>query len=297
MRLPSINEIKKFHFDRVAPHLRKFSLQPKLTNVPYIFGSVIVLIILFGLFTYIHSYFYQTTDDAFIESHVVGISPKISNQVKEVLIDDNNEVKKGQLLVQIDPRDYDVALLQAKANYTKAQSEYDRTSSLMDSHAVSQSDMDTARNNLDVYSAQVQQAQLNLDYTRITAPFAGHITRKDVEPGSYVQTGQTICSVVSDNVWVIANFKETQLTYIHPGQTAYIRVDMYPGHVFKGHVESIQSGTGARFSLLPPENATGNYVKVVQRIPVKIVFDEPPEVIKMLSPGMSVQPEVYTGFH
>jgi membrane fusion protein (multidrug efflux system) len=104
--------------------------------------------------------------------------------------------------------------------------------------------------------------------------------------------GQTLFSIVPDQVWVVANFKETQLRYMQPGQPATIRVDAYPDKVFKGHVDSIQAGTGARFSLLPPENATGNYVKVVQRVPVKILIDDPPDPGHVLGPGMSAVPEV-----
>lgn len=138
----------------------------------------------------------------------------------------------------------------------------------------------------------MRQAELELSYTKIAAPESGKITRKSVEPGNYVQVGQTVFSIVPDQVWVIANFKETQLRYMRPGQPAMIYIDAYPNQVFKGHVDSIQSGSGAAFSLLPPENATGNYVKVVQRVPVKIVIDDPPDPNYVLGPGMSAVPEV-----
>ena len=121
---------------------------------------------------------------------------------------------------------------------------------------------------------------------------AGRITRKSVEPGAYVQVGQTLFSIVPDQVWVVANFKETQLRHMRAGQPVTVSVDAYPDKKFKGHVDSIQSGTGARFTLLPPENATGNYVKVVQRVPVKIVIDEQADPAYVLGPGMSVVPEV-----
>ncbi len=129
--------------------------------------------------------------------------------------------------------------------------------------------------------AQVRQAQLNLSYTKIYAPADGRVTQKNVEPGNYVQAGQALFAIVRHDVWVVANFKETQLTSMRAGQPAEIEVDTYPNHPFKGHVESLQMGTGAAFSLLPPENATGNYVKVVRRVPVKIVFDEPPESVHL----------------
>jgi membrane fusion protein (multidrug efflux system) len=139
--------------------------------------------------------------------------------------------------------------------------------------------------------AQVRQAELDLSYTTIRAPESGQIAKKSVELGAYVQVGQALLALVPKDMWVVANFKETQLTHMRPGQKAEIRIDAYPGRSFKGHLDSVQVGTGARFSLLPPENATGNYVKVVQRVPVKLVFDEATDGI-VLAPGMSVEPEV-----
>ena len=247
---------------------------------------------IWGIIVVVHSFYYESTDDAFIEGHVVTVGTKLSNTVRDVLIDDNYEVTKGELLVQIDPRDYEVQLHEAQANYDKAKADYDRDVVLANSRAISKEDVDTTLAAFDVTAAQLEQAKLNLEYTRITAPMAGRITRKNVEPGDYIQTGQTLFSIVPHDICVTANFKETQLTYMLPGQPATIRIDAFPGKVFKGHVDSLQSGTGARFSLLPAENATGNYVKVVQRVPVKILFDEPPEVQAAFAPGLSVVPEV-----
>ena len=139
--------------------------------------------------------------------------------------------------------------------------------------------------------ANVQAAQLDLSYTKICAPGDGRVTRKSVEPGDYVQTGQTLFSIVPSDVWVVANFKETQLKHMRPGQPALIEIDAL-GKSLRGHVDSIQAGSGARFSLLPPENATGNYVKVVQRVPVKILFDEPLPADHTIGPGLSVAPSV-----
>ena len=140
--------------------------------------------------------------------------------------------------------------------------------------------------------ANLEQQQLSLSYTIIHAPVSGQIAKKSVEPGEYVQTGQPLCGIVQPDVWVIANFKETQLTHMQPGQKVSVKVDAFPSEIFNGHIDSIQPGTGSRFSLLPPENATGSFVKIVQRVPVKIVFDEPLEKLKKLSPGMSVEPTV-----
>jgi membrane fusion protein (multidrug efflux system) len=140
--------------------------------------------------------------------------------------------------------------------------------------------------------AEVAQAELDLSYTRICAAQAGTVTKKSVEVGDYVRPGQAILGIVADEKWVVANFKESQLQHMKLGQPVSIRVDAYPGVALSGHVDSVQKGTGARFSMLPSENATGNYVKVVQRVPVKIVFDGPLPPDCPLSLGMSVVPEV-----
>jgi membrane fusion protein (multidrug efflux system) len=304
---------------------------------------------------------YESTDDAFIQGHIVQISPKVSAQVTRVLIDDNQEVKQGDLLIELDPRDFQVALEQvqtneaaargrlqqgqaqlavAKANVAQAQAQVvvaeakgvnaqadlqryqsvpsnavsrqqvdsaiasartakaqvdaarQQVSANQAQVAVAQSQITTDEAEVQQAQAQVHQAQLNLSYTKIYAPDDGRVTQKHVEPGDYAQTGQALFALVPHDVWVVANFKETQLTDMRSGQPAEIEVDAYPNRTFKGHVDSFQMGTGAAFSLLPPENATGNYVKVVQRVPVKIVFDEPPESVHLLAPGMSVVPEV-----
>src|ERR1019366_7981718 len=138
----------------------------------------------------------------------------------------------------------------------------------------------------------VQAAELNLSYARVTAPAGGYVTKKPVENGDYLQVGQKLMALVPSDLYVTANFKESQLEHIRPGQPVSITVDSVEGKVFAGHVDSIMAGSGARFSLLPPENAVGNYVKVVQRIPVKILFDEPLEAGHVLGPGMSVVPSV-----
>ena len=144
---------------------------------------------------------------------------------------------------------------------------------------------------------EVQAAELNLSYTRVKAPTAGYVTKKAVEDGDYIQVGQKLMALVPSELYVTANFKETQVEHIRPGQPVKITVDSVEGHAFKGHVDSIMAGSGARFSLLPPENAVGNYVKVVQRIPVKILFDEPVEAGHVLGPGMSVLPLVKVTGH
>ncbi|RMD84871.1 MAG: HlyD family secretion protein [Candidatus Dadabacteria bacterium] len=158
--------------------------------------------------------------------------------------------------------------------------------------ASARAEVERARAEVARAQAAVEAAELDLSYATIHAPVAGHVVRVEADPGEFVRPGQTLMALVPADVWVTANFKETQLTDMRPGQPAEIRVDAYPDLVLRGHVDSIQRGTGAQFSLFPPENATGSYVKVVQRVPVKIVFDEPPEAGVLLAPGMSVVPSV-----
>ena len=143
-----------------------------------------------------------------------------------------------------------------------------------------------------VAQTNVASAQLDLSYTKIFAPCDGRVTRKAIEPGDYVQVGQTLFSVVQNDDWVVANFKESQLRKMKPGQPVLVAIDALGGKKIRAHVDSVQAGSGAAFSLLPPENATGNYVKVVQRVPVKILFDEPLPADHVIGPGLSVTPDV-----
>ena len=249
---------------------------------------------------------HESTDDAFIDGHVVAISPKVASYVAQVPIDDNWHVNRGDLLVELDPRDFEARLAQARGNLAageaeaiRARTDAQRFERLVGQGFVSRQDRDNAIAKDRVAAGQVEQlkaaarqAELDLSYTKIYAPEPGRITRKSVEPGGYAQVGQTIFSIVPERVWVTANYKETQLRYMRPGQPATIKVDAYPDRRFRGHVDSIQAGAGARFSLLPPENATGNYVKVVQRVPVKILIEEGPDPAHVLGPGMSVVPTV-----
>ena len=258
----------------------------------------------FGYWLYARNF--ESTDDAFIESHVVAVSPNVSGTVTEVDVADNQSVELGAPLLQIDPRPFQARLDQAKAEVQAAQADADnaeadfaRDRQLFKRDAVSKQTLDHASASAQGAQARLELARkrvdadaLDLSYARLTAPVAGLVARKSVEVGGYVQAGQQLLALVPRESWVIANFKETQLTRMRAGQPATIRVDAYPGRRFTGRVDSIQSGTGSRFSLLPPENATGNFVKVVQRVPVKIVFDPPPDPSVLLAPGMSVVPEV-----
>jgi membrane fusion protein, multidrug efflux system len=324
-------------------------------------GTGVALVIVAVVFYLVHRG-KESTDDSFIESHVIQISPQIAERVEKVFVNDNQIVKKGDLLVQLDDQNevviFETAkanlasseaklvqaqaqlaatnsdLAQARADVAEAQANADnaakdliRNSELRKSGAIAQREYDasemqalstkaaydskrqsalSAESTVKVRAAEVKAAEagvtqaeailnsakLRLSYTKITAPASGRITRKSVEPGSYVQTGNALFAIVPPEVWVVANFKETQLDHMRPGQPVDIRIDAYPSIKFHGTVDSIQSGTGSRFSLLPSENATGNYVKVVQRVPVKILLDLPKDA-PPLTPGMSVIPVVH----
>jgi membrane fusion protein, multidrug efflux system len=159
--------------------------------------------------------------------------------------------------------------------------------------AVATARVEASRTMAEEKAADLAYARLQRSYAAVPAPIAGVVSRKSVEPGQFVQAGQTLMSIASDaNVWVVANFKETQLTRMKPGQDVDFEADSYPGFVFHGKVESISGATGARFALLPPDNSTGNYVKVTQRVPVKIVLAQAPDADRALRPGMSVDATV-----
>ena len=251
---------------------------------------------------------HESTDDAFIDGHVVAISPKISGHISKVYVTDNEMVKSGQLLFEIDNRDYVVREELARADLKAALAEFKQASQdagryheLRIQKDISEQQYEratlrvqTAQAQLDSAKARFDQAELHLSYTRIRAPEDGQVAKKAVEVGAYVQEGQTLLAIVPPERWITANFKETQMAHIHPGEKVSFSVDAYPGRVFHGQVDSIQHGTGSRFSLLPVENATGNYIKVVQRVPVKIVFEDSFSSEKPLALGMSVVPAVET---
>ena len=361
--------------------------------------AIVAVVILAGAAFVWHYYSVrESTDDAQIDGPIYPISARVSGTAVRVLHDDNDFVQKGDLLVELDPKDYEVAVDRAKAdlanaeanavaahvgvplttttstgqlqaadaalraaqkevqaaearvqeaqaNYNKAATDLKRMEQLVQKDEISRQQYDSAvaaasaaKATLDASEAAVasaesraaqakaqaeaahtvpeqvramrakagaataevqraqaalEQAQLNLQYTRIVAPVTGILSKRNVEPGQVVQAGQPLFSIVDlENIWVTANFKETQLKNMRPGQKVDISVDAY-GHTYKGTVESIAGASGARFSLLPPENATGNYVKVVQRIPVRIEFDKGQDPNHMLRPGMSVEPTVF----
>jgi membrane fusion protein, multidrug efflux system len=409
----------------IEPPQPKGLANPKVQRL-LIIGGAALLIVIAGLWFYYHDR--ESTDDAQVDGHITPIASKVYGRVQGVLINDNQQVKAGQILVKIDPRDYqasvdqakaalalaeseaqsagvdvprtqenvqsntsgaDAQLLGAQADLQKAQVNYEQAQTsdlayakanvdksqanavlaqadlarykpLLDKGEISQQQYDGAKANADATAsalkadqeklaqaqrniqvmkaqqdaaqarvqqarasveaaqadkkqvsmraadaegkvAKVQQAraaleaaQLNLSYTDVVAPVDGVATHKQVEPGQIVQAGQGLLVVVPlQDVWITANFKETQLRKMKAGQEAEVKVDTY-GKTFKGHVDSLAGATGGVLSLLPPENATGNYVKVVQRIPVKIVLDPIPPDQAVLRPGMNVDATVIT---
>ena len=397
------------------------------TRTRIIIAVVAVLIIAAG------AWFWSTrgkesTDDAQVEAHVTPIASRVGGTVQATPIADNQRVEAGAVLVQIDPRDFQLAIERARgeladaeaaaaaaqanvpivsttasggistarggvaqaqagiaeseqtvlaarsrlataqarvreteANATKADKDAERLKPLLAKDEISQQQYDAAvasanaaRATVDSATAQereaqagiqaaesrvkqaeatreqasaqlqtaetapqqiaatkaraaaaearvmqlhaaVKQAELNLEYATVKAPTSGVVSRKTVEPGQVIQPGQPLMTIVAlDPVWITANFKETQLEHMRPGQRVTVKVDAYGGKTLTGKIDSIAAATGARFSLLPPENATGNFVKVVQRVPVKIVLDEGQDPQRVLRPGMSVTPTVHT---
>jgi len=394
----------------------------------------------YGAYLWHYSRTHVSTDDAYVSARISPVSARVSGTVAEVLVRDNQDVKAGEVLVRLDPKDFEVALAQgraaaeaakgdlenavvsvpltdettrsladqaeaavataeeasriathdleerrgllkakqaaeasaaatvrmAEADLERARQDRERTRSLVEDRMIAQQDydhadaafksaqaaldvarqrvsqaheealqaeatvrsqtatlaqtrrrseearaalatarsqrqqvkvrqaqVDAARGRLGQASANLRQAELTLEYATIRAAVAGRVTKKSVEAGQVVQPGQPLLSIVNlDDVWVVANFKETALTEVKAGQRATVEVDTHPGVIFKARVDSIQAGSGAVFALLPPENATGNFVKVVQRIPVKLLFEPGENSRHLLVPGMSVVPTI-----
>jgi membrane fusion protein (multidrug efflux system) len=309
--------------------------------------------------------FMVSTDDAYVQAHSVLISPKVSGYISEVPVDDNQSVLAGEILARIDPRDYQTALDQARANVTGAQASIDTLSrqiaqqklaveqarqlvasdqaalvysqqdfqrytelaktgngtvqraqlaqaDIREKQAALQHDVTgvgVAKKQIGVFEAQLaqanatlaqqqameHQAELNLSYTTITAPVDGTVGVRTLRVGQYVQAGTQLMAVVPlQAVYITANYKETQLTDVRPGQPVTIDVDTFPGTTVHGHVDSLAPASGQEFALLPPDNATGNFTKIVQRAPIKIVVDKGEALAGMLRPGMSVEPTIDT---
>ena len=233
---------------------------------------------------------HETTDDAYTTGYVHQISSRITSNVTELRVQDNEHVVQGQVLLKLDPRDFIVAVARAEANYENAKADYDRVEPLRGDVAISKQDFDQSSTNLQVAKANLDDARNQLSYCTVVAPTDGFIGNRTVNTGNRVTVGGALMTVVQD-VWIIANYKETQIGQMRRNQLVNITVDAIPGKKFVGHIDSFSPGTGSTFALLPPDNATGNFTKIVQRVPIKILFD--PESIRdfrsRLLPGLSVE--------
>ncbi len=308
-----------------------------------LFGVIVLVIVGFLVYEFTK---YQSTDDAYVETTTVSVSPKVSGQIVKVLVEDNQKVKAGDVVAVIDKVDYEVKLQQATAQYERAllnqqnahanlnaanseielaKKDLERYQNLYEAGAVSKQTLDKAVTNLEsvqarqttaeqsifssdpsksakvadaelnVLKAQKRAAELALEYTDVLAPIDGTVSNKKVEVGMMVQPGTPLFVIVPNDVWIVANYKETQIRGMKPGMPVDIKIDTYPGKVFKGKIDSIQRSSGAKASLFPPENAVGSFVKIVQRIPVKIVFTEKIDQNEYpIIPGMSVVPKIKT---
>ena len=251
----------------------------------YILIGNITLICLFSVSYWIYGQFYINTDDAYVNAHIVKMATRVTGKVKKLYVDNNQYVTTGQILFEIEPETFEAAAAEAKAGLEIAEAKLkiaqitaDRILTLVKNRAASHQEGDIANGNLEAAAAQRDMskalfaaAELNLKYTKIYAITNGWITNMSLRIGDSVIANQPIFALVSDQkFWVDANFKEDQLENLTINQPANIKIDMYPKHKFIGVIESVSSGTGNAFSLFPPENATGNWVKVTQRIPVKI---------------------------
>ena len=257
--------------DPPAPVIKKSRL-PAGWKKPILIVAGIVAAIA-SVFYAIDSLTHETTDDAYVTGHLHEIAPRISEVVTDVLVDDNEHVHQGQVLVKLDSSDYRALEAAAAANLSKAEADLKREQPLVAMHAYSQQDVDAARSTRDVDLAQQKLAELQVQYATIVAPSDGYVGRKNVEVGNRVASGQTLLVVVEPDLWVVGNFKETQLAKMRVGQPVRITIDSIPGKVFAGKIDSFAPATGNEFALLPADNATGNFTKIVQRVPVKIVFD------------------------
>lgn len=238
----------------------------------------------------IYAHYYTTTDDAYINANVVQIAPRVSGKVMHVYVADNQFVKKGQVLFDLDRAPFQAAVDSASAQVQVNEAQLakftmtaQRTLALVKENYMSPQDKDnvtaelkSATSNLEYANSQLAEAELNLQYTKITAPTDGWVTNLSLRSGDISTANQPLFALIGNSeFWADANFKETEMEGIHPGQTATIVTDLYPDHPFKGVVESISGGAGSAFSLLPPENSTGNWVKVTQRIPVRVRITNP----------------------
>jgi membrane fusion protein (multidrug efflux system) len=343
--------------------------KPRSKKPLIVLAVVVVLLAIVAFVWWFMTRNQESTDDAYTDGNAVTIAPKVAGYVVKLAVNDNVYVHKGDLLVEIDPREYraqvdaaraelglataqlktaqiqlDIARVRYPAEYRQAQAQassaradlrqaqaaYEREHQV-DARATSQQNIDAAdakqasarasvkqaqaqlataslvgqqvrqalaaveerRQQVEQARAKLEQAELNVDWCEVRAPSDGWITRRNVQLGTYLQPGASLFSIVTPQVWITANYKESQLDEMRPGDKVKIDVDAYPGLTLRGHVDSVQQGSGSRFSAFPAENATGNFVKIVQRVPVKIVIDSGLPTDHPLPLGLSVEPTVY----
>ncbi|WP_395742371.1 HlyD family secretion protein [Prosthecobacter sp.] len=357
----------EIEFDEAPPPSRTQAAAPRRALSPrakfLLLGIPLLAAAAFALSSWLaYAAKFEETDDAFIEADVHPVSSRITGDILEVLVEDNQIVTKGQPLAKLDPRDYEMKLAFAKtaleqaaaqipqaeaalaraqaagreatakvavtvAQLEKARLDFDRAEKLFtnESRAISRQDLDSAKSAFDSATANqtaavasqeasgagvraaeadlaaakagrdhaqavLDDAALQLSYTILRAPDAGRVGKRTLQTGQHVQPGQALLAIVSPDNWIVANFKENQLSHMRPGQSVEIEIDAIHGRRFSGHVDSFSPGTGAKFTLLPPDNATGNFTKIVQRLPVKILLDEAEAkaFAARLSPGLSV---------
>jgi membrane fusion protein (multidrug efflux system) len=357
------------------------TVQPKKRSKVFLIILIIMIVLggWFGISKYTHAQHHEETDDAQIEADIIPVIPRVSGYVKEVRVNDNQMVHKGDTLLIIDDRDYKISLMQAEAalgtaksnvaasrantaaarsgiatskqgvatidaqieeakvNLTRANQDFARYQNLIQDHSITQQEFEKAQATKQLAEKQlgilqqqkkqassqtgavssqsnataqtievaesmvkqreveVEEAKLKLSYTIITAPEDGRVSRVNVQEGQLLQAGQSTFNIVhGKDIWVVANFKETQLRKMQVGQRVVVHVDAFPSHDFNATVSSFSPATGAKFSLLPPDNASGNFVKVVQRLPVKIEFiNQSDTLLNRLRPGMNVDVDVY----
>ena len=325
----------------------------------WIAGVIAVVLCIWGGVTAMHLFKYEETNDAQVEEYINPITARVSGYIKEIRYEENQNVKKGDTLLIIDNREYElqqqeaeagiqnakdqIRVLQsntetaakiaqvnnvqinaAKARLNRQQLEYARYQKLFDAESATKQQMENVQTALDVAQSDYQAAlsnyqaalskvndsksqvtpilseikrrqlvlqrnNLDVSYTVITAPYNGKMGKRTIQPGQQIQVGQTLAFIVDEETgkWVVANFKETQLHNMHIGQTVEITTDAYPDVNIKGKISSLSPATGSRFSLLPPDNSTGNFVKIAQRIPVKIKITDDNPVVSLLSAGMN----------
>src|SRR5574343_694433 len=262
-----------------------------------ILGGVVALcVVIFVLYWGLYGSRYVSTDNAYTATEIAQVTPEVDGTIKSVNVVDTNSVKAGEVLAEIDPRDMQVAYDKAKANYDRAKIDYDRRKALSTSGSVSADELTRSENDLALTSATFREATLNLERTTLKAPIDGVVAKRQVQLGQRVRAGAPLMVIVPmDKLHVDANFKESELEKIRVGQKVQLTADLYGSRVvYQGVVDGFSGGTGAAFAAIPAQNATGNWIKVVQRVPVRIQLQPEELIANPLSVGVSMRVRVDT---